>query len=436
MAELVVDICLLGTEHAEQQIQHRSSSLLHELFWFCSQESILAGTCAPVASMFVTLVEKVVSNASYLANFSAKSQMRKDIMLCLLFVLQSAPTQLLRAVWRNLIVRIAGQDLERKYIIDFSLPDTMGDATETHPKLFNESKEEPNILGMFSVLNLALRTVEYEGCDSHLDCESSSESRDILEIWHRENLLCPNKRSSKESKDYRKSDEDHGQETELSSSISRKWQSHDGSMVIVNTCHHIVRELYVMLRNSPNGRYLLNPAVQFGRHSGDRFRNDSNISPKAKNFAMSKGETILFVRAATSVYLQSLSLRESDVVLVRTFLFSAEVIKMFGISIFLEAVGETLQHWMRVISFHCGARRAQVRIEATDLLELMLRTSWECFGSFFRIRVPLLAIQTEVMERIVAIAASRYYREQRKSESSFEPFNTLCAEASLVPLWR
>jgi hypothetical protein len=74
--------------------------------------------------------------------------------------------------------------------------------------------------------------------------------------------------------------------------------------------------------------------------------------------------------------------------------------------------------------------------EATDLLELMLRSSWECFGSFFRIRVPLLAIQTEVMERIVAIAASRYYREQRKSESSFEPFNNLCAEASLVPLWR
>lgn len=43
LAEIVVDICLQGTEHAEQYIQHRSASLLHEMFWSCSQESILLG---------------------------------------------------------------------------------------------------------------------------------------------------------------------------------------------------------------------------------------------------------------------------------------------------------------------------------------------------------------------------------------------------------
>ena len=31
--ELIVDICLSGTDHLEQYIQHRASSLLHELFW-------------------------------------------------------------------------------------------------------------------------------------------------------------------------------------------------------------------------------------------------------------------------------------------------------------------------------------------------------------------------------------------------------------------
>jgi len=62
--------------------------------------------------------------------------------------------------------------------------------------------------------------------------------------------------------------------------------------------------------------------------------------------------------------------------------------------------------------------------------------TWECFGSFFRIRVPLLAVQTEVMERIVAIAAARYYREQRRMCTTFETFSNVCAEASLVPLWR
>jgi hypothetical protein len=77
-----------------------------------------------------------------------------------------------------------------------------------------------------------------------------------------------------------------------------------------------------------------------------------------------------------------------------------------------------------------------VRVEATDLLELILRSSWECYGSFFRIRVPLLAVQTEVMERIVATAAARFYREQRRHATSFETFSNLSAEASLVPLWR
>lgn len=91
---------------------------------------------------------------------------------------------------------------------------------------------------------------------------------------------------------------------------------------------------------------------------------------------------------------------------------------------------------MRVILFLCGARRAVVRVEATDLLELILRSSWEYYGSFFRIRVPLLAVQTEVMERIVASAASRFYREQRKNGTTCETFSNLSAEASLVPLWR
>lgn len=77
-----------------------------------------------------------------------------------------------------------------------------------------------------------------------------------------------------------------------------------------------------------------------------------------------------------------------------------------------------------------------MRIEATDLLELILRSTWECYGSFFRIRVPLLAVQTEVMERIVATAAARYYRDQRRLRVVSESFSNVSAEASLVPLWR
>eukprot|EP00957_Ditylum_brightwellii_P093516 7121477-Ditylum_brightwellii.AAC.1 len=69
---------------------------------------------------------------------------------------------------------------------------------------------------------------------------------------------------------------------------------------------------------------------------------------------------------------------------------------------------------MRVVLVQCGSRRAEVRVQALEFLALILRLTWDSFGSFFRIRVPLLAVQTEVMERIVATAAARYYREQRR----------------------
>jgi len=48
----------------------------------------------------------------------------------------------------------------------------------------------------------------------------------------------------------------------------------------------------------------------------------------------------------------------------------------------------------------------------------------------------LLAIQTEVMERIVATAIARHYRDQRKMGHGIELFSNASAEASLTPLWR
>jgi hypothetical protein len=429
LAEIVVDICLLGTEHAEQYIQHRSSSLLHEMFWSCSQESILYGISAPVAGMFVTFLEKLVSHASYLSNFSPKSQLRKDVLSSGVFVLQSTPPNLLRALFRRLCSRLPGKGYDEKY---GGLMEKGSEDGEEKPILTSEAKEDPDILGMFSVLNLALRTLEYEGSDENIDGDSSGEHRENIEVWRKEYLLSK-PQASQDGRD----EERTGDDADCTSSTSRKWQAHDGSMVIVNIGHQIVREMYTMLSKSSSGKYLLNPAVRSNSKPDRQERSKQAVpSGTSSSLSLSSADTIVFVRAATSLYLHALALRESDIVVANTFVFSSEVIKIFGIKLFLEAVGETLQHWMRVISLHCGARRAQVRIEATDLLELILRSTWECFGSFFRIRVPLLAVQTEVMERIVATAAARYYREQRRLGTSFETFTNLGAEASLVPLWR
>lgn len=422
LAEVLVDVCLAGIEHAEHKIQQKSATILYEMMWACSQESILSGIATPVASMYLTLIEKLLHRSTYLSNFSPKSQLRREVMTCLVYVLQSTAPDLLRALWRRLCSQLPGEGSGRTYC-HFGTEEKSSE---------NPNKEGYSILDMFSMLNLALRTLEYDGCDEVID-ETTNVTKHCLEVWHREflpsNSLSPDALNSK----------NESKTTPSSPSItsaSRKWQAHDGSIVIVRVVNQIVRELYIMLNKSTSGQVFLNPAIRSNR----QHLRSNGADPIAKDglsqLDISRIDAVIFVRGATSVYLHSLSLKESDVVIEKTFVYAAEVVKIFGIRLFLEAVGETLQHWMRVISFHCGARRSQVRIASTDLLELILRSTWECFGSFFRIRVPLLAVQTEVMERMVALAAARYFKEQRRLGYNFEPFNNLGAEASLVPLWR
>ena len=426
LSEIIVDVCLLGTEHAEPQIQQRSASLLHEMFWVSSQEGNLTGQTAPIAGMHISFVWKVLSRCDYLSNFAPKSQLRKDLLPCVVYVLQSSPGNLLRALWRKLCRGLRGKGTSGKYG-GFSSVRAWSFADDPSPRVPRgpvEVKEDPDVLDMFTLLNLSLRTLEYEGSEEHLEKDGTGASRENVQLWQKEFLPAE---SQLDALTRRKIEEtEKSADSNNSSTISRRWSGHDGSLVIVNAGHQMVWELYRILSSSADGESLLNPAV--------RIRGGKK--PVKATLPLSRLDISVFVRAASSLYLHALALRQSDVVVVRTFKVSAELIKIFGIKTFLEGVGETLQHWMRVVSLQCGARRAYVRIEATDFLELILRSTWQCFGSFFRIRVPLLAVQTEVMERIVATAASRYYRDQRRLRAEFEPFSNVSAEASLVPLWR
>ena len=427
LAEVVIDICLLGTEHVEPQIQQRSAALLHEMFWSGSQDGILTGRTGAVAGMYLTFLEKMLSQVNFLANFAPKSQLRKDLLPCVVFVLQSTPTSLLRALWRGLCEELPGKAMLKEY--GGSLDSDNEDKEVVNVRRGNDSR--PDLLDMIKLLNLALRTLEYEGSDENSD-ENGTNSESI-EQWRREFLLSSNVSTSKDSRSRRRlgTGREAGTSAQDSgSTTSRRWHAHDGSLVIMNAGHQLVFEFYGMLHAIPNGKRFLNPALRHKHHT----RVDSAVSLNLSQ--LTRDDVVLFVRAATSLYLHALALRQSDIATVRAFRVTAEIIKIFGIKTFLEAVRETLQHWMRVISLHCGARRASVRIEATDLLELMLRSTWESYGSFFRIRVPLLAVQTEVMERIVATAATRYYRDQRGLTQHLEPFTNVSAEASLVPLWR
>ncbi|KAL7581257.1 hypothetical protein ACA910_006028 [Epithemia clementina (nom. ined.)] len=424
LSEIIVDVCLLGTEHAEPQIQQRSASLLHEMFWVSSQEGTLTGQTVPIASMHIAFIWKVLSRCDYLSNFAPKSQLRKDLLPCIVYVLQSAHPNLLRALWRKLCRGLRSKGSSNKFGGFSSVRGGpfVDEQPSRVPRSAVEMKEDPDVLDMFTLLNLSLRTLEYEGSEEHLEKDGTGASRENVQLWQKEFLPAA---SQLDALSRRKIEEtEKPADSTNSSTISRRWSGHDGSLVIVNAGHQMVWELYRMLSGSVEGGSLLNPAVQIAK------------TPTKNSHAFSHLDIAVFVRAASSLYLHALALRQSDIVVVRTFKVSAELIKIFGIKTFLEGVGETLQHWMRVISLQCGARRAYVRIEATDFLELILRSTWQCYGSFFRIRVPLLAVQTEVMERIVATAAARYFRDQRRMRAEFESFTNVSAEASLVPLWR
>lgn len=451
LAGMLVEMCLLGIEHAEQDFQRRAAALLLELFWSQSQDSLKDGSSSIVASMHVTFLEKIVSRTSYISScFHPKSQVRQDVIRCVMFVLQSAPSGLLRAVWRKFCDRASGKGAQERFggvgfaiFSESATDDLQPESQRRMSRNVGDAKQENDIFEMFSLLNLSLATLEYEGSDAQADVEGAGYNDAPPAFWMEEYIVAREEETMDMARRrrlmaaYKKTSSDNGEDagTDYATSSSRKWHAHDGTVVAVKTAQQIVRELRFILEPSEAAKSFFNPARRRRRHSSQGSLSGRDSPRPVLNFSYT--DTVVFVRAAASVYLHSMALRQSDIVLVKTLNASVEIVKIFGIKIFNEALGETLQHWMRVVSFHCGSRRAEVRVPASDFLELILRSTWDTFGSFFRIRVPLLAVQTEVMERIVATAAARHYRDQRKMGNEvIEFFSNGSAEASLAPLWR
>ena len=101
LIELVTDICLSSTCHVELSIRQRSASLLFELFWSSNQEGKVNGTLTVVASMYVPFISRILGLAPLLSSVSPTSQLRKDLLPCVIFIIQSAPSDLLRALWKK-----------------------------------------------------------------------------------------------------------------------------------------------------------------------------------------------------------------------------------------------------------------------------------------------------------------------------------------------
>lgn len=325
LSEFVVDVCLMGISHAEQQIQHRSSALLHEMFWLNSQNAFTAEHRAQVGAMFITFLEKLLPSLSYLSSFGSTSQLRLDLIPCALFVLQSAPPALLQALWRRLIARLPGKN--RSYscgLPNDGMPEYAYSGKTIEP-------EDCSVLDVFGLLNLALKTTEYGGHEDNVDLDAS-DMRTQVEHWRRDYLL--SLESVRNSDGYRKGKATVDFRT-ADTSVSRRWTSHDSAVVVLNTTHAIVLEMYAILGSSDEGRSFLNPFI---RSQPRVLESHTFMTILGGNVSWSHLDLVVFVRGATSVYLHALSLNESDIVIVKTLKVAAEILKIFGVRLFLEAV--------------------------------------------------------------------------------------------------
>jgi len=382
LAELITDICLSAAEHVDPPIKHRAASLLLEMFWIQSQEGKARGNSSVVASMYVSFIVKILGHINYLSILPHKHQLRKDILPCVIFVMQSAPKRLLRALWRKLIRRAEGKGLDSKYGGTGNKKAQFSMSNQNDKKFFLNHKmstikvedtdsyehdPKQSILDTYSLLNLAVKTFEYEVA------EDSAE--EINNSWHRE-FLVTEEVSTKDvsfqhvnNQNNKKSEE---QQPALNTNSSRKWFAHNGAIVILNTSRDIVNEAWVMLHpeNRSAGVKRSKSNLSFEKESASVFlenimnglskkkkrkprhhRNSSerNIPEKSKErekpLCFSTEDIIIFSRASLSLYLNVLSLNQSDIVIIRALDATIEIVKYFGIQNFFTAVGETFQHW-------------------------------------------------------------------------------------------
>ena len=82
---------------------------------------------------------------------------------------------------------------------------------------------------------------------------------------------------------------------------------------------------------------------------------------------------------------------------------ASQILEKFGPSIFLSVVGDSLQHWARVILTHMNNVSLAVRSLAVDFLVSLFGGTFDEFGSVDEISLVILTIMPEVVAREIAL---------------------------------
>ncbi|GMI04192.1 hypothetical protein TrRE_jg1812, partial [Triparma retinervis] len=348
LAGIVVDQIMDTASQRDFEVQGRAADILLKLFQNHNEEGTLRKNRNKIAVMYVPVIRMLTNHVQSLLLDDIYSSRRKKMLASLLFILQSAPQELLGALWRDLILSCKGCGRYEFLDIQLGRGESFDEAElngETPNREF-----DPTLLLVFDLLSLSLRTLEYVPTDS--------------------------------------SDE----ETHFN-----EWYSHDATSIVTASARAIVAEMILLIK--PLVEKSGTPTDMSAFHV-DHLHLNQPVGNYELNYSVA--DLALFVKSVGSVYLEGLSLNQSDGCIVDLILASVELLKAFGLKLFLVAMGDSLQDLLRVLLFHAGARRATVRVQALEFLVLLLRACWAGHGTLTKVRIPCLAVFVEVMDKVAA----------------------------------
>lgn len=112
-------------------------------------------------------------------------------------------------------------------------------------------------------------------------------------------------------------------------------------------------------------------------------------------------QIVLFMRITLAVLLHALYCNQKEQSFAELFLCANSVIRQFGARVFLAAVEDALQYWIRVTFFHFASESADVREAACNFFLCLARSSYHYLGSFTLIATTVLAVINDVVTEIL-----------------------------------
>lgn len=127
---------------------------------------------------------------------------------------------------------------------------------------------------------------------------------------------------------------------------------------------------------------------------------DSNID-EALLVGISNLRVVYFMREALSVILHGLYCNQTDELLCLLFSAASTAIRNFGAKVFLVAVEDSLQDWMRAALFHCASPTESLSHTASNFILYLLRACFHYLGTATLVSNTILAVINDVVETIL-----------------------------------